>query len=71
MRCATPDPRSHLAHIRSSPPDAAITPPAVADPRLILMRVNSPAMRKSAEPRWEYRLLWRYGALLLVGVDLR
>lgn len=34
------------------------------------MRVNSPAMQKSAEPRWEYRLLWRYGALLLVGVGL-
>lgn len=27
-------------------------------------------MQDSGEPRWEYKILWRYGALLLAGVGL-
>jgi hypothetical protein len=32
--------------------------------------MNSSATQDADQPRWEYRLLWRYGALLLVGVGL-
>ncbi len=69
MQWAIPDLRNPLAHIQPSPPDAPTTrcgSRAASYPDAM----NSPAIQKSAEPRWEYKLLWRYGALLLVGVGL-
>jgi hypothetical protein len=32
--------------------------------------MNPTSMQNPGEPRWEYRILWRYGALLLAGVGL-
>src|SRR6266571_5650932 len=38
--------------------------------RHILLRMQNPAVPGVGEPRWEYKILWRYGALLLTAVGL-
>jgi hypothetical protein len=54
----------------SCPGQPGHQPLRVSPGRQILLRMQDPAVPGAGEPRWEYKILWRYGALLLVVVGL-